>query len=226
MTLSAESAVARLDPDLVAVLRATIEAIPIDFAGGSGLAKAATVADLIRAHGATSFVEIGVYRGRSLLPVAAAMRWFGTGVATGIDPWGAAEAHQRDIDRFPAEAGAINSFVADLDWDLIHAQVGAAAAEMGLAAHCRLIRARSDAVAQRFAARSVDILHIDGNHDEDQVLLDLARYLPKVRHGGFVILDDFSWDTVRAARDLLERIPGADLVTESRVEDFGVYRVP
>lgn len=38
---------------------------------------------------------------------------------------------------------------------------------------------------------SVDLLYIDGNHDAEHAKGDLERYLPYLRPGGYLLIDDF-----------------------------------
>lgn len=38
---------------------------------------------------------------------------------------------------------------------------------------------------------SVDVLYIDGNHEAEYAVGDLAKYLPYLRAGGYLIIDDF-----------------------------------
>jgi len=68
-----------------------------------------------------------------------------------------------------------------------------------------------------FALESIDILHIDGNHNEMNVSRDILLYLPLVKKGGFIIMDDSNWSGVRNA--ISKFILGnCDLV-----EDFGSF---
>jgi hypothetical protein len=204
-------------------LDAVVNSVPADFGGGSGLAKALTSAALIIRHDLTSYVEIGVYRGRSLLPVAAAFGYFGRGSAVGIDPWSSSAATQQDLHLFPPAAATVNDFVSGLDWDGMFDEVLRQIAAQGVEAHCTLIRARASAAVARFADRSVDLLHVDGNHDQAAVLEDLDNYLPKVMLGGFVILDDVSWESVRAAGRRLDS--DHQLLFVDSINDFAVYEI-
>lgn len=54
-----------------------------------------------------------------------------------------------------------------------------------------IIRAKSLDVVGEFADRSLDFVHIDGDHEFDAVMQDLIRWAPKVRGGGLVILHDY-----------------------------------
>jgi predicted O-methyltransferase YrrM len=218
-----EELIAEVADDLLRRLDAIVKSVPLDFGGGSGQLKALTSAALILRHGLTSYLEIGVYRGRSLLPVAAVFDYLGRGTAVGIDPWNVAAATQQDLHLFPPAAATVNGFVAGLDWDGMYAEVLERIDDHGLQDHCSLVRARASDVTATFADRSVGILHVDGNHDEAAVLDDLANFLPKVVPGGFVILDDVSWRSVRAARSLLDR--DHRLLFVDAANDFAVFAV-
>ena len=54
-----------------------------------------------------------------------------------------------------------------------------------------------------FADESIDILHVDGNHTQDIALGDVQMYLPKVKKGGYIWLDDANWETTHLAREFL-----------------------
>src|SRR5438128_3738921 len=42
---------------------------------------------------------------------------------------------------------------------------------------------------------NIDIVHIDGNHSEEASMLDVQKWVPLVRQGGFIIFDDINWST-------------------------------
>jgi predicted O-methyltransferase YrrM len=54
-----------------------------------------------------------------------------------------------------------------------------------------------------FDDESIGLLHIDGNHSADVARRDVETWLPKVKPGGVIVLDDTDWPTVQAARALL-----------------------
>lgn len=204
-----------------------LSTLPADVGGGSSLTKALVVGDLIVRHDVRTLVEIGVYRGRFLLPAAVVLRDLERGPAIGIDPYAAKEAAQRDLaaDR-PDVAETVEEWVASLDWDGLHRDVLAAIDAFELDAVCVVDRRPSEEAAADLNAQSIDLVHIDGNHDRRHVETDLELYLPKLRSGGLVVIDDLTWAGVSAAvaarsdqLELLYRLytPGVD--------DFGVYRV-
>ena len=77
---------AKISPDLRAEIDRALDVVTVDFGGGSGHAKAYTFATLILEQNVRRIVEIGVYRGRSLLPAASVLSAVGGGLVVGIAP--------------------------------------------------------------------------------------------------------------------------------------------
>lgn len=215
--------------DVLAAMGAAIDAVPIDYGGGSSITKALVVADLVLEHELGTYVEIGVYRGRSLLPVGAMFAALGRGTAVGIDPYSLTEAMQDDLDHFPEEtARQVNEFVRSQDWDAMHDDVVGLIGTLGCAEHCEIVRATSAAAVDRFEDGSIDVLHIDGNHDTEMVRADVDAYRPKLAPGAFVVLDDASWPSVRPVHaDLSEAGERVfELLDLPMMNDFAVFRLP
>lgn len=202
-----------------------VEAVPLDFGGGSSANKAFTFAELILANDLTRYVEIGVYRGRSLLPVAAVFRYRGRGTAIGIDPWSVSEAVQGDVSAFPAEAATVNDFVKATDWDALYQEVADRVRALDLTPYCQLVRATASDAAASIPDHSVGLLHIDGNHDADAVRRDLEEYLPKVKAGGFLMLDDASWATVQPTLEFLREHHEHIETRREASDDFALFRI-
>lgn len=53
-----------------------------------------------------------------------------------------------------------------------------------------LREASLDAVT-RFEDASLDFVHIDGDHEFDACMMDIIHWVPKVRHGGLVLIHDY-----------------------------------
>lgn len=220
----------QLHPEVRAFIEEVVASVPVDFGGGSGSGKALVLADLIARFGVTDTLEIGVYRGRSLLPVAAMLRVVGGGVATGIDPWGVDEALQHDEH---AVGPRVNDWVRSHPWEETYQGVVQRVEQLRLQDHCRILRMTSEEAAPQIADRSVGLVHIDGNHDRAAVERDAELYLPKLVPGGFLVLDDASWDSIRPVAEALR----SDLevvfqlcdflaVHDDHASDFLVLRVP
>jgi hypothetical protein len=221
----------RLDPKVSEFLEEVVQSVPLDFGGGSGASKALVLADLIVSLRLRTFVEIGVYKGRSLLPIATMFRVLGEGTAIGIDPWSAQHALQHDDHAFDADSA--NAWVEQQPWDETYQGVADRIELYGLSDHCQLIRMTSEEAAPQFADGSVDMVHIDGNHDRAAVERDVELYLPKLKAGGVLVLDDATWDAVRpigeALRSRVEpifQLFDSIGIHEDQGSDFQVFRVP
>src|SRR5262249_27078251 len=92
-------------------------------------------------------VEIGVYRGRLLLPLALVMKRRKSGEIIGIDPYSATAAKQYDDHEVPVD---LRRWPSSIDWDGVYRQVLRGISRFGVEAHCRIVRARSQDVADEF----------------------------------------------------------------------------
>jgi len=220
-----------LDPRLRVDLEQVSATIPVDDGGGSSPLKVMLLAQLIVAEELSRIVEIGVYRGRLMLPLARVLWWLGRGEMVGIDPYSAEAAVQTDVER---EGIDLTAWPSTIDWDGLHREVEGAIERLELGERARLIRKRSEEAADEFAAAPIDMLHVDGNHDRAAVSRDLELYLPHIRPGGLLVMDDIAWPSVRPLYDelahryevvfsLVEN--GLYLWPEGGPNDFAVLRI-
>lgn len=172
-----------------------LEKITWDFGGGCPFEKAFIMADLVCKYNLKTTVEIGVYRGRSLLPIALAHKLSTQGIAYGIDPYKLEEALENDTP-FTED---IEKFCLALDFDSLHKDVLNLIESYQVVEHCILLRQTSKEAINYFIDNDIyfDLLHIDGNHDTEKVMLDVNLYLPRIKPGGFIVMDDcFNWESV------------------------------
>ncbi len=80
-------------------------------------------------------------------------------------------------------------------------------------------REPSVTAARRFDAGSLDFVYVDGDHTFEGVTADIRAWLPKVRPGGVMAGDDFSWEGV-------ERAVRAEIPKFEVVEGRWVYTLP
>jgi hypothetical protein len=208
-----------LDARLRGELEEVSASISLDEGGGASLLKVFLLAELIVAEGLDRLVEIGVYRGRLFLPLARLLTVLGRGEMVGIDPYSASAAVQRDVKRGGVD---LVEWPTTVDWSALYSEVTEGIARWGLEGHSRLIRERSEDAVDDFAAGSIDLLHVDGNHDLAAVSRDVELFLPRVRDGGIVVMDDISWPSVRP---VYERLAGEHERLFSLAES-GVYLWP
>jgi hypothetical protein len=182
-----------LDPALRDHLIAISDSVPVDEGGGSSLVKLFLLAELIINEELETIVEIGVYRGRLFLPLAGLMTALGRGKAIGIDPYTVADAVQNDVKR---EGLDLVTWPETIDWEGIHDEVRGGMARWETEAHSELLRARSDEVTDHFSAGQIDLIHVDGNHDMAAVTRDLELFLPLMKPGGILVMDDIAWPSI------------------------------
>jgi hypothetical protein len=178
----------KLPHDLDRELLRFDHAFPADFHGRCPLRKMQAMASLIVRHNLQLSVEIGVYRGSSLLPQALAMTRTG-GRVIGIDPWSIDKWRQNQS---PSAGKGANWRGGEVEWDPLYREVLELIDRHGVGEHCRIVRGLSHEVADGIPS-GIDMLHIDGCHDFDAVERDLHDYLPKLKPGGFLVMDDVTW---------------------------------
>lgn len=128
-------------------------------------------------------VEIGVYGGRSLIPMAMAAEVCECGTVIGVDPWAAA-ASVDGMDQ------ANKDWWGGLNHEAIFQHFNRHLVEQRLAGRVQIWRMRSDEAV--VPAEGIDILHTDGNHGE-QAYRDTVKFAPAVRVGGLCCMDDIGW---------------------------------
>lgn len=156
--------------------------------------KASTLMDLVCLMHPQTIVEIGVFGGKSLVPMAYALKALGTGgVIYGIDPWSSFASAE-------GQEGSNQDYWANLDHDSILSELQNKIAIFNLTNQIKLIRATSEDASP---IEGIDILHIDGNHSNDASYYDICKWGPLVRKGGMIIFDDITWSTIDKALTFL-----------------------
>jgi len=155
--------------------------------------KASVLIDFVLMIKPKIAVEIGVYGGKSLVPIAYALQESG-GKIYGIDPWSAGES-AIGMD------GVNLDFWGNLDHEAIYSHLVKKIKKFGLESTVSLIRKTSESAAP---IQNIDMIHIDGNHSEETSLIDVTKWVPLVRSGGIIIFDDVNWVTTNAATKWLD----------------------
>lgn len=143
-------------------------------------------------------VEIGIFEGKSMIPIALAMAFNKLGVVNGIDPWAKADA-------VVGEAGgaAHENWWANIDFEALATNTINHIANNALSEYCRILRMKSQDAVKLFKDGTIDFLHIDGNHSETSSCSDVIMWLPKVKIGGIIFFDDIDWSSTSKASELL-----------------------
>ncbi len=151
--------------------------------GWCSLPKAFTLAGIVLAIRPEVSVEIGVYGGRSLIPMALAHQAIGRGAVWGIDPWSnhvAVREQTTNVDR---------EWWGKSDLEGLFRKVMSAIELNQLAPFTKIIRNESQFVPP---PRGISLLHVDGSHS-DTATRDIVAFAPNVTVGGFVVMDDLAW---------------------------------
>lgn len=146
--------------------------------------KASILIDIVLKTRPEKIVEIGVYGGKSLLPMAYALKACEKGIIYGIDPWSAFESVQwvknennRAFWSWVDHEGLLNTLADKIG--LFH-----------LSKHVILIQNTSEDAP---IIEDIGILHIDGNHSDETSYIDVTKWVPHVKSGGWIIFDDMTW---------------------------------
>lgn len=147
-------------------------------------------------------VEIGVFGGQSFF----AMAWGNPKARlVAIDPWSAPEAAQE------CAPGAEAAY----DWDGIYTEFIENLHRFTAHERTLVLRMTSEQ-AIHFIHEPIDLLSIDANHDTAKVMWDVQHWLPRMRKGGVIVMDDTNWQSVKPAAEWLKEH------CES-YEDFGTW---
>ena len=160
--------------------------------------KARWLATLVTERRATSALEVGVFGGKSFLPMAAAMTCWG-GIAYGVEPW----SSEISI----AEPTNIKNDLwwTSVDMRAVKSNFYIAVARLGLASQVRMLESPSDQARHVFAEKRFDLIHIDGSHAPGQALRDVRQWSPLLSPGGVLVLDDITWPSLADARAFAEK---------------------
>lgn len=157
-------------------------------------------------------VEIGVFGGKSLLSQAFALKENNKGIIHGIDSWKSSNC----ID------GMTNNdaiyWWKTLDYENIYNGCVNAIINNDLENYIQLHRMTSEEYS-RSIDYEIDILHIDGNHEEESSCKDVELYLPKVKKGGYIWFDDANWYQTQKAVNLLENKFNCKLIDKAKSDD-------
>lgn len=144
--------------------------------------KAAELSRLVRTYRPAVVLEVGVFGGRSLLPMAVACRENGAGVCYAVDPWTTTAALEGTVQ--PKDSG----WWQGQDLQSVKLHFLTAMLHLGLSPWVAVLEARwADCHP---VVPEVDLAHIDGNHSPEVSATDTRLVLAKTRPGGFIVMDD------------------------------------
>lgn len=179
-------------------MRALVQHDKLDAVGVCPVEKGEFLLRLAVDNNLQTLVEIGVWKGSSLMYMAEAAAKTG-GKVYGIDPYALSNLVNKipdaALDKYIFESLVTDQKILDGVFETLAATIK----NNGLSDRVSLIRKTSADACADFAACSIDLLHVDGNHDEIHVTRDLENYVPRVKPGGYIVMDDCNWPGVKKA---------------------------
>ena len=183
--------------------------------GWCPLEKAEALAQLVLDVKPACIAEIGVYGGRSLIPMALAARTYG-GVVHGIDPWSHEAALEGDV-------GAENSeWWGRLDLEKIYRGFLEGIRRFRVEDTLRVHRTTDVAALREFEDGQIGILHVDGNHSSEVSRRYVEQWGPKLASGGYLVMDDIDWQTQAETLALIEQT----YLPVRKEQTWAIYRKP
>ena len=147
-----------------------------------------------------------------LVPLAIATKYT-NGLAYGIDPYTANDMSENDAPKVVMEI--LPTVITQINFEGVYRSV------VDLFSkdypNCSIIRKTANNAIQDVDF-SIDLIHIDGNHDRDLATIDIQLYVPKVRRGGWIIMDDINWESVAST------LPSLALYAD-KIHDYGTWGV-
>ncbi len=136
-------------------------------------------------------VEIGVYGGASILSIADFCAQTNTKIY-GIDPWELLNLYNER----PMSDHELKTYreVMQGHRENLEAIISAENYE-----HIQLIKGFSVEISKKFEDGSIDWVYIDANHSYDETIADIKAWYPKVKPGGILSGDDYTWPGVKKA---------------------------
>ncbi len=163
-------------------------------------------------------IEIGVWRGASLMYITEAVTKT-SGHVTAIDPYNYDLIWNHIQDE--SIAIMVHKLIPDqLTLDRVYNELVEIINSNKLDRYVNLVRDNSRNIHHNFATDTFDFIHIDGNHDYDCVKADIINYLPKIKNGGMIVMDDTDWPGVKRAIDE-NLLPVSSLITEE--DTWAIY---
>lgn len=161
--------------------------------------------------------EVGVFAGKSLLSAAIGLKQLNDGVIYGIDSWSTNDCLV-DVSQENADWWAKN-----VDLEMIYTQFINNLGQSGVARFVRVLR-MSSLEAAKVVPSPIDLAHIDGSHSEWASTTDVCLWVPKVKPGGVVILDDSNWSSTQTAVRFTEKFCEKIQTIEAKESTSSFYR--
>lgn len=181
--------------------------------GWGSVSKAQTMAAAVIALRPEVSLEIGVFGGRTLFPLALAHKEIGKGRVMAIDPW------QREASAAGQTGEHQKWWGTVADHEMVYQDFMRHCRDLCVAHLVSVHRQVSDNVNPPAV---IDVFSLDGNHGP-QACKDVQRFCPNVRKGGLLFLDDLNWEGGAVAK-AAEQAKSMGFVELYRLDQGAVYQ--
>ena len=183
--------------------------------GWCPLEKAEALARLVLDTRPACIAEIGVFGGRSLIPMALAAQSYG-GEVHAIDPW----SHAASLE---GEIGDDNRiWWGQLDIEGVYSRFLEGVRRFEVEDTIRVHRTTDTAAVGDFRDGQIGLLHVDGNHSAAVSRRYVEQWGPKIAPGGHLVMDDIDWATQAETVAFIEQRYAAI----RREHSWAIYRKP
>lgn len=180
-------------------LRKQIQQVTDNLLGWCPLDKSLLLAELVIETQSKISVELGIYGGRSLVPMALGAKQF-SGLVIGVEPWENQPALEGDNSK------ENDDWWAEINLGQVKEAYYHGALNFDTVANTKVLEMTSkQALPLIKEYKSIKVIHQDGNHSELVSSWEVENYLPLLEKGGYWIIDDTQWETTQNAQRLLEK---------------------
>lgn len=180
-------------PELIARIQRVVPTLQ----GWCPVDKAMVLATHIIQRKPQLVVELGIFGGRSLIPMAMAVQCNGSGKVIGVDPWSKDAVVEGVNDKSNEEWWTM------IDLEEIYVNFVNQVLHLKLSEVCFWQRMKSDEAVRIFKDDTIELMHCDSNHSEKVSLAEIDMWSPKVRTGGLWVMDDADWSTMQRAKEYI-----------------------
>ncbi len=187
-------------------------------AGWCPASKATLLAQLVAYYHPLSVLELGVFAGKSLCVFGQAMKELGRGLVIGVDSWRVEDTLEGEIDPVHRD------WWATCDLEAHYTACKGHIDRLGLRGYVALVRASSEEAGEMFAGATFDMMHIDASKVSEQMVRYVHLWVPKLRVGGLLVLDDTHYGSSLLAQVVLSQQATRVLTHTEHGHTFSVYR--
>ena len=177
--------------------------------------KASDLADLVINTKAKSIADVGVFEGKSTLALAYACKLIGSGVVYGVDSW-------KKEDCIDDETQANKDWWSTLDLNAHYESFLRHVVRAEVGRHINVCRMTSWDASRMLP--NMDLIHIDANHAEWPSTSDVVNWLPKLKIGGYIVMDDVNWASTQTAIRFVEKY--CKLISKNELSEshYSIYQ--